>query len=603
MLTPEGAAEYAAGIVRRAQDAYQSRGIDISGRPELLATLYNLGDYDRRAERAQLNGETPKVNFFGFFVQENLQRVQETIGWEPGRGRIPRRRDVELEVGASGLFRQSTPRVYASPIDCSSRGRGQSGEMNARISRIEYPQIGVRGTSFRVLDRFVDCEMRDWSLIRTNTGAMGWVKNDDLLAAAGRSDRQLNLNCTQNSQTNRCLSEVARQYGDDFIERDTRSGIYYLPVKRHDANDPVNTSKTDNMACQESSYENLKQNGLSGGTPAGPPHQNLTQKQVEETKAKVRAIKRRIQQALGLQNFNDRSNPYQTSINNIEQRLSRCTSNTQCRAIGLDGLTRLESVNFANIRSFGEYQRITGILSSVHIDQAPVYMNPAPPTPEQIEAFASAREAMLRSCSSTLAELGMQQEFQRITEDSNSDQLPKAMVMPVVNQLRMTCESLGRLRHFQRTGERTWADDETCMIQTRFQSAYFGQTFTSVEMSLDAIVSLNLSEDDLRTALRDLIPNFRGLFQTQSIGQMMGGGIGFGGITREDLLASCNYRPLETVRSVERLLGLSCVGSVLTEDNQILRGVRENRERVVRLPMDKFDRIGITVREECRGHF
>jgi len=77
LKTPAGAIRYAAAILRHAQDVYFEYGIDISKRPEILATLYNLGKYHERAKAASLRpGKEVHPNYFGFFVGFHYKKIQ-----------------------------------------------------------------------------------------------------------------------------------------------------------------------------------------------------------------------------------------------------------------------------------------------------------------------------------------------------------------------------------------------------------------------------------------------------------------------------------------------------------------------------------------------
>lgn len=63
---------YVAAITRQAIDTYKIiGGIDISQNPGLTTTLYNLGDFNRRAYLFKESGkEYPSVNYMGWFVNE-----------------------------------------------------------------------------------------------------------------------------------------------------------------------------------------------------------------------------------------------------------------------------------------------------------------------------------------------------------------------------------------------------------------------------------------------------------------------------------------------------------------------------------------------------
>lgn len=89
-FTPRGSLEYAAAILRDAQDAYAEHvGLDLRDRPGILATLYHLGSPARRAlrlgeenrlrERRGLPPVLPRKNFYGEFVDRHLSELDQLL--------------------------------------------------------------------------------------------------------------------------------------------------------------------------------------------------------------------------------------------------------------------------------------------------------------------------------------------------------------------------------------------------------------------------------------------------------------------------------------------------------------------------------------------
>ena len=77
LMTQEGALRYAAAILKDAQDTYAKGGVDISHRPEILATLYNIGKVTMRLNDAK--GRESYPNYFGYFVGLNYAFVQHEL--------------------------------------------------------------------------------------------------------------------------------------------------------------------------------------------------------------------------------------------------------------------------------------------------------------------------------------------------------------------------------------------------------------------------------------------------------------------------------------------------------------------------------------------
>ncbi len=70
---------YAAATLRAAQDEYMKAGFNVSGSPEILTTLYSVGDWKTRAEKAKAEKRQPQMNFWGAFYVCNQQVVQNVL--------------------------------------------------------------------------------------------------------------------------------------------------------------------------------------------------------------------------------------------------------------------------------------------------------------------------------------------------------------------------------------------------------------------------------------------------------------------------------------------------------------------------------------------
>jgi hypothetical protein len=85
LKTRGGALRYAAAILRDAQDMYAQAGFDISRRPDVLATLYNIGKVkDRLRNFQQRYKDTkgraqPLPNYFGYWVGANYRLIQQRL--------------------------------------------------------------------------------------------------------------------------------------------------------------------------------------------------------------------------------------------------------------------------------------------------------------------------------------------------------------------------------------------------------------------------------------------------------------------------------------------------------------------------------------------
>lgn len=102
--TPVGTIYYGAAVIRDAQDRYLQHGFDISQKPDVLATLYNLGKVEpkvvalegriNKAKELRAQGASPedlakagltpdvlkpRTNFFGLFLNKNAALIDEIL--------------------------------------------------------------------------------------------------------------------------------------------------------------------------------------------------------------------------------------------------------------------------------------------------------------------------------------------------------------------------------------------------------------------------------------------------------------------------------------------------------------------------------------------
>lgn len=80
MLTPRGALYYIASYLKWCEVVYKSNGFDISNRPEILATLYNIGDVKFRAyQKKVLKNDAFYPNIFGMYVKKHEKLLSQIL--------------------------------------------------------------------------------------------------------------------------------------------------------------------------------------------------------------------------------------------------------------------------------------------------------------------------------------------------------------------------------------------------------------------------------------------------------------------------------------------------------------------------------------------
>ena len=85
VMDPDRSIIYIAAILRDAIDAYREKGFDISGNPGITATLYNVGQPRRRAERlrtavdAGAKNRLPVENYYGWLINDRLDILKNIL--------------------------------------------------------------------------------------------------------------------------------------------------------------------------------------------------------------------------------------------------------------------------------------------------------------------------------------------------------------------------------------------------------------------------------------------------------------------------------------------------------------------------------------------
>ena len=407
----DGAAEYGAAIVRQAQDFYKDRGVDISKRPDILATLYNLGRLETKAANIDKN-VAPKPNYFGAFVANNLKKVEDAIGWSPSRGRF---RSSSTEVtGGGDMGTLSRPVNFsAAPPDCfssggySDRNREQEDEAKRlRNSIRRFSEVKVEGTKFKEIGRGVDCQMKDYVLVQSDKGNLGWASRAEFQYAyepPGTNSKgqfpiisptgdyiplpedpvdNKTLRCSVSNP--KCDAEILKAAGaDKFIEgKEDKSGMKYHPIGRKNPEDPVNWKKansdedrtaygaTDPFSCKDGDYDTLRDlvNGVV--RPRTVP-MGYVEIKSDEMNAMREKLKDKLKQADAYR-FNSpdgSSHPLSSALGLVMSALNGCdrsySSKSICIVQGKDAVDKLLNSDLNSKIKLSEFKAIQKSIGNV----------------------------------------------------------------------------------------------------------------------------------------------------------------------------------------------------------------------------------------------
>ncbi len=78
--TLDGQLRYVAATIRKAQDVYNSCGIDISTKVGVLSSLFNLGKVEERVITTFHRDRIPRWNNFGVFTEREAPTINSIVG-------------------------------------------------------------------------------------------------------------------------------------------------------------------------------------------------------------------------------------------------------------------------------------------------------------------------------------------------------------------------------------------------------------------------------------------------------------------------------------------------------------------------------------------
>jgi hypothetical protein len=311
LLTPAGSIYYVAATLRELQDTYAEQGMDISGKPEILATLYNLGKGKERALEAKSKQAAPRENYFGFFVRKNLPLI-EAVTAPKAVAALPSRPAPDNYAGPWVTASSSALALTSSPPICTKDGRGREADYSQIGTKRTYPSVGKvpANAQYEVVSTGLDCDLNAWSLIRDEYDLTGWVSDAELEKSSYRRPATMST-CPKKANAS-CVSSVTGIAGDPLTT--SEDGLMELGIL---GPKPKKDYRQPSISC--GSY--------SGSQQQKPPADVLDADQIKALLKVIDEQKAKVVSELKLRSWEDSANPYRiTSLDNLKNSLGYCSA-------------------------------------------------------------------------------------------------------------------------------------------------------------------------------------------------------------------------------------------------------------------------------------
>ena len=282
----QGAYEYVSALMLYYTEVYAQEGIDISHRPDILSTLYNIGKVDERIRMTMSEGRRPQPNYFGWFVEYNWKSFESI--YTNNNFNLAYVSDLEQSLQESGndgfvgiiigsLQRNQVPtftimeeiplrdsRPWCDVVDrdhfVSESDMDEREQIYLESLQNSQSHPFKEKGHFDIYAKGFDCLGRIWGLLHfADSGRMGWVN----LESAGEfievttKKRQ----CEESEVDPQCIDEIKELLDstDDFLNYDEEQNIAYIRLgnnsflEGNEINWQFRTNKDQNI-CNDASY-------------------------------------------------------------------------------------------------------------------------------------------------------------------------------------------------------------------------------------------------------------------------------------------------------------------------------------------------------------
>ncbi|MES2801369.1 MAG: DUF1402 family protein [Bdellovibrionota bacterium] len=361
-----GSIKVVAMALRQAIDVYKANGIDISSNIGVQTTLYNIGSVEKKAAAAKAKKATPRINYFGWFVENHNDEIVAIVGAPaapkpaataktPGAPIVAEEAPDEKVQMRPSLTKVTT--LMDAPPLCGEKYQG----IDKTPKQISSKTMARPG-KYSELGRAVDCEMRAWSLVRTDEGAVGWIKQAELKSSTTRVPSKGPLTCESTDST--CARGIMQKEKRYLIDTDENLGTVDLQISSNNGGNrtrqKVSTAEYWGKCGAAALAESRMGTSEASTRVADVPVSKLTEAQINELK---KAVQKKIKELPSdfttyvVAPLYDMYTCKQNCVGNFESLLKHVTdlSPSNVRQIEAPSL-RIETPSKPGLISFAEFK-------------------------------------------------------------------------------------------------------------------------------------------------------------------------------------------------------------------------------------------------------
>lgn len=585
LLKPDKSIMHVGAVIRFIQDNYKKAGFDISDKPEILTTLYNLGGSGARAKTSKSLNRDPRVNYFGFFTKMNLNVLDDIV--KPNETS-----KVSSVTDKLGFEMNNNLALRTGPTVCDASETTDVDYFKMRTMRF-YPETQTvqKGQKIQILSTGLDCDLNEWRLVGDSMGnALGW-QSLDLIKQNGR-EIVFQDQCKREINTE-CLDFVKSIYKDQFIEKTDEGKVLVKFKGRQEKVDWMQPAI--GQACMPEHNKSL----------ATDITNILNENDIGKLKKGIEDFKKKVEKIVSTDSshnrcFNCSGNPYHfidsvlslSSLDSCVVAPEPSQGKIACRGDVDLFLHKINELTFISQPGWGDIKKINSEASACNGLVYPDYnVTVSLSSLQNKDQIIATMFADLNKCKQISGGL---KKSSQIVDDLLKDINPQSVKASyVVNRSYITkmgdfCDRIKSIyisnieKDCVNCGD-TYTTDIYVYMPTL---SPYNSSQTSVNLS--EIKNYVKNEGDKDAFLADQLGEY-----IKQLNQNYSGGFNSSG----DIEAVCSYLPKETGDQIEKLLENSCVKKIFVPDYYLLGRFVKNATRVNYHAFIENDRYMIDIGE------